>query len=389
MHLNNFNLPPFSHPPIQSQPHFHHPLDHPLQHLNNQFNHPPPPLLNQINSPHPMGQQMNHQIGHQLNNPPHFNPNHQQPPNFVLPPNNNQLRAEPPLLPPFELSFNASNNQFNQIDRNKFNHNNNDFKKKNKNVDKIDLKSKKKEELAGEKTARQSEPEKANRNQKNSSKNNESNQKHHQSKTPINQLQFNQPAGSKVNPLIPNQLDQESGATTDESNGSGLFDASKRKKLPEWIREGLEKMEKEKQKQLEREENLIKKAKEEQLRKELELDEDDEEPDSKGGGHEEPTGKRETGEEKRKLFSASFHQKTFADMFLVKKAKDYYYENEQEREKELMLRTRKVLTNILLEVTDALVRQAASKCIQEAKIQKSRYRGVEMLRVSNVFVTLI
>lgn len=37
-----------------------------------------------------------------------------------------------------------------------------------------------------------------------------------------------------------------------------------------------------------------------------------------------------------------------------------------------MLRTKRVLTNILIEVTDSLVRQAAFKCIQEAKIQKSK-----------------
>lgn len=386
-HLNNFNLPHFSHPPpIPNQPHFH-PLDHQLQHLNHsQFNRPAP-LMNQINPPpppqinHPMGQQMNQhisqqmnsQINHPMNNPPQFSSNlnqhhHHQQPNFVLPQNNNQLRTEPPLLPPFKLSL-KNNNQFDHVDRNKqFNHSNNNFKKKNKNNDWADVKSNKKEgqpdkSLHALKSTRQSDSDKTNQNQKNSHNNHhsETNQKHHQSKAPINQLQFNQPAGNKVNPLIPNQLDQESGTTAEELNGSGLFDASKRKKLPEWIREGLEKMEKEKQK----EESRAKKAKEEQLRKELELDEELEQKD------EEPA--RKTSEEKRKLFSSSFHQKTFADMFLVKKAKDYYYESEQEREKELMLRTRKVLTNILLEVTDGLVRQIASKAIQEAKIQKSKY----------------
>ena len=38
-----------------------------------------------------------------------------------------------------------------------------------------------------------------------------------------------------------------------------------------------------------------------------------------------------------------------------------------------MLRTKKVLTSILIEVTGGLVRQVASKCLQEAKIQKSKY----------------
>lgn len=409
MHLNTFNLPPFSQPPIQNQHHFH-PLDHQLQHLNNQFNHPAT-LLSQINPPppinHHMSQQLNQPIGHQISNPPQFNPNLNQQQNFVPPPSNNSLRKEPPLLPPFELSLKTNqlnnNNQFNNVNRNKFNHSNNNFKKKNKNnADRTaDLKFKKEassdKSLYGDKSARhQSEAEKPNRNQKNSSNNNsETNQKHRQSKAPVNQLQFNQSANNnKVNQLIPNQLDQESGST-DESNSS-IFDANKRKKLPEWIREGLEKMEKEKQKRIEKEENLIKKAKEEQLRRELELDDedDDEEPEenpksSSGHREEEPARKREIGEEKRKLFSSSFHQKTFADMFLVKKSKDYYYESEQEREKELMLRTRKVLTNILLEVTDGLVKQIASKCIQEAKIQKSKYPVARRSLSKALLVTIV
>lgn len=357
------------------------------QQIGQQLNRPLSQPLNQ-QLEQPLNPQLNQPIGHQISNPPQFNLNQQQ----TLPPPPNNSRNDPPLLPPFELSLKNNsnnqlnnNNQFNHLDRNKpFNNN---FKKKNKNNADRGPDSKFKKETNdkspyGDKPARQSEAEKSNRNQKNSSNNSEANhqanhQKHHQSRTPVNQMAFNQSTNNhKLNPLIPNQLDQESGAA-DESNS--IFDAAKRKKLPEWIREGLEKMEKEKQKRIEKEENLIKKAKEEQLRRELELDdEDDEEPENvKSTGHrdEEPAARRsgETGEEKRKLFSSSFHQKTFADMFLVKKAKDYYYENEQEREKELMLRTRKVLTSILLEVTDALVRQVASKCIQEAKIQKSRY----------------
>ena len=143
---------------------------------------------------------------------------------------------------------------------------------------------------------------------------------------PINQMQFNQQTNNlKINHQIPNQLDQETSAT-DETNS----DANKRKKLlPEWIRAGLDRMEREKQKKIEKEENLIKKAKEEQIRKELD-DEDEKDEVLKTSDA--------IVEEKKKLFSSGggFHQKTFADMFLVKKSKEYYYESEEAREKELV-----------------------------------------------------
>lgn len=306
MHLNNFNLPnhlmnlnsQVPYPFVHNQPHLN------VNHL--QFNAPfnqNPPLINNTQSGPP---------------PPLISPNFMQ-------------RKEPPLLPPFEPMIDQNfKNKFdharNDFESNKFKDKKNDFKKdfSSKN---LNIKKDFKEKMYDKKEINDKEhPPVKSFNKPQQSAN--------------NHLKFNQPASLKMNHLIPNQLDQEVSTADDaETSSNNSTDVNKKKSLPEWIRQGLEKMEKDKQKKIEKEEDLRKKAKEDQLRKELDNDEKGEEDDKEV----------KNDFEKKKIFSSSNlrTQKTFADMFLVKKGKDYYYENKEEMEKELV-KTRQYLSQIYL-----------------------------------------
>lgn len=317
---DNFNLP-FTPPPL---PQNHLPFHPMISNLNQ-------PQLNQFQFDQPFNPPFNQTFNHQ---PPLITT---QIPNFI--PNN---RKDPPLLP---QTFTINRPFNNEQNPNKFTQN----KQPETNIDKIDLNDKINESESIDKPNEKNEDKRTNNDQISNNNHNNNHNHHHnrnnkiqrhlgakdfvQNKLVTNQLQFNNNNNLKMNHLIPNQLDQESN-TDAESNS--IFDANKRKKLPEWIKEGLERMEKEKQKKIEREESLIKKAKEEQLRKELEMDNDEEEEDNQKEVKEMLVKKIEV-DDKKKLFSSSgIHQKTFADMFLVKKAKDYY-KNEEEREKELVI----------------------------------------------------
>ncbi len=64
-----------------------------------------------------------------------------------------------------------------------------------------------------------------------------------------------------------------------------ITDAAKKKQLPAWIREGLNKMEREKQKKLERERMMHEKMIRDQMREEQEQEQEEEEEEEKPSEH--------------------------------------------------------------------------------------------------------
>jgi hypothetical protein len=151
-----------------------------------------------------------------------------------------------------------------------------------------------------------------------------------------------------------------------ESIEAAALDANKRKQLPLWIREGLERMEREKQKQMEKDQQEAQRIKEDELRRQLENEEDDEEESAEASNdvkvnhpnHEsnsivvEKSDKRrlslvdkvryfKEAEEPEVKAPKVMHQtmtssKTFADRFIVRNQSNLFA-TEEERENEIVI----------------------------------------------------
>ncbi|KAI9560714.1 hypothetical protein GHT06_011664 [Daphnia sinensis] len=146
----------------------------------------------------------------------------------------------------------------------------------------------------------------------------------------------------------PNSSDEDSlGATS--FNSLPALDASKRKNLPAWIREGLEKMEKEKQKKEEREKFLM----ERELKRKKEFE-------ARNQGDSATVRSRfdDSEEEENDADEAEASPEQSLPPAVVSSAATL---------EETMVRIRKLMTEILLEVTTEEIRSAALEASQQAK----------------------
>ncbi|XP_063591061.1 arginine/serine-rich protein PNISR-like [Penaeus indicus] len=194
------------------------------------------------------------------------------------------------------------------------------------------------------------------------------------------------------------------------------LDAAQRKKLPAWIREGLEKMEREKQRKLEKErqmsekEEMLKRKREEEARARRILEEDlandgkprvprkskfdsDSDmsdhsrsaspetattglgmarkrrsrfaPQNSQGGAEEDGGSREETEEKEEEVKISRRMPS------PEPAK-----SEEEKMQEMMLKLRRWMTEILLDVTTEMMEEVASEVLNRARMKGTPFTGV-------------
>ncbi|XP_029834705.2 arginine/serine-rich protein PNISR isoform X1 [Ixodes scapularis] len=157
------------------------------------------------------------------------------------------------------------------------------------------------------------------------------------------------------------------------------LDAAKRKSLPAWIREGLEKMEREKLRRLEREraeaehrERLNKKAQQDSdpLKSKFDSDSEDEKGEgvdmfSDGQRGRRPSPKRNGLQTAR---DASPDEEP-----LEPRTEEFRFRTAEERQQELMLKVRRMLTELLLEVTNEEVLSLAKEVLQKA-IQKAPAR---------------
>lgn len=142
-----------------------------------------------------------------------------------------------------------------------------------------------------------------------------------------------------------------------ENDDHEKMDAAKQRKLPRWLREGLEKMEKEKQRQMEREENLKKARFEENSRPEeskdplkskFDSDEGDSEAELSDASRDEPI--KSDNNEKSDSESDMEEEKS-----------------EEEKQMELMMRVRRMLTEILLDVTNSEALSVAEEVFVKGK----------------------
>ncbi|EFX71722.1 hypothetical protein DAPPUDRAFT_255403 [Daphnia pulex] len=156
-------------------------------------------------------------------------------------------------------------------------------------------------------------------------------------------------------PLLPLPPSARPNSSDEDSLGASSFnsmpsiDASKRKNLPAWIREGLEKMEKEKQKKEEREKFLL----ERELRRKRELE-------SGVQGDLAVTRSRFDDSEEEEDDTADEIKSP------LKESTPTTVPNAQTLE-DIMVRIRQLMTEILLEVTTEEIRSAAVEASQRAK----------------------
>ncbi|KAK7886481.1 hypothetical protein WMY93_026102 [Mugilogobius chulae] len=141
------------------------------------------------------------------------------------------------------------------------------------------------------------------------------------------------------------------------------LDALKRRKLPAWIREGLEKMDREKQKKLEQE--RIEKERAEMAQNDVE----DHEPDDGGDGPRVPRKSKFDSDDEGNDESAvdKTIKKEFTSRSPSPAAEDSEPEmTEEEKEFQLMVITKTLLTEILLEVTNEEIVHVAKETHRKA-----------------------
>ncbi|KAK8764591.1 hypothetical protein V5799_032797 [Amblyomma americanum] len=158
------------------------------------------------------------------------------------------------------------------------------------------------------------------------------------------------------------------------------IDAAKRKTLPGWIREGLEKMEREKMRRLERERaeaerhaKLNKHSDEDDpsnTKSKFDSDSDEDKEDVvdmfSDGGHARLSPKRNG--------APATHEPSPDDAEPVRvKEEDFKFQTPEERHQELMLKVRRMLTELLLEVTNEEIHSQAQEVFQKA-VQKAPAR---------------
>lgn len=142
------------------------------------------------------------------------------------------------------------------------------------------------------------------------------------------------------------------------------LDALKRRKLPAWIREGLEKMDREKQKKLEQERM-------EKERAEMSKNEDeDHEPDNGGDGPRIPRKSKFDSDDEGNddnVEDRTAMKKDFSSRSPSPAAEDSEPEmTEEEKEFHLMIITKTLLTEILLEVTNEEIAHVAKEAHRKA-----------------------
>ncbi|XP_055710647.1 arginine/serine-rich protein PNISR [Phlebotomus papatasi] len=176
-----------------------------------------------------------------------------------------------------------------------------------------------------------------------------------------------------------------------QADTTTTIDAAKRKNLPAWIREGLEKMEREKQRQAEKEreeqqrrEELEKRRQvEEEALKELESMKKDEDDDG-AKLPEKSKFESDSDSEADEVFSEG-HRKLKGDS-ARRKSPEAKAEVIKKTLEELMLDVRRTLTEILLEVTNEEIQEIATETIARAQKKKPKPIVVQssILTTSNI-----
>lgn len=135
------------------------------------------------------------------------------------------------------------------------------------------------------------------------------------------------------------------------TNDNSLLDATKRKQLPAWIREGLEKMEREKSKQMEKE--ILVQETHDNVKDLPQLLHQSEESDKES----------EMIEDEEKLSENEMKDNSVEDMKIL---------TDEEKIAHLMMKVRRMLTEVLLEVTDDEISSIANSVYHKAKSRQSR-----------------
>ncbi|XP_023211283.1 arginine/serine-rich protein PNISR-like [Centruroides sculpturatus] len=141
------------------------------------------------------------------------------------------------------------------------------------------------------------------------------------------------------------------------------LDAVKRKQLPAWIREGLEKMERERQRKLEKE-----KADKEQIERFKTVDSSQEKisGDDKSLSSVDETPIKSKFESESEDETESIKEDKESSPQVIVPSPEVVNKTEEEKQQELMLRVRRMLTEILLDVTTDQILNVAKEVHQKA-----------------------
>ncbi|KAE8745931.1 hypothetical protein FOCC_FOCC007448 [Frankliniella occidentalis] len=165
-------------------------------------------------------------------------------------------------------------------------------------------------------------------------------------------------------------------AEVEEVDTTQTIDAAKRRNLPSWIRDGLEKMEREKQRKLEREQQL--KQREEMIRQKIQEEEEALADDGQPMIPKKSKFESDSEEEERAPISQKINQDKRKSRFSDaeqenKKAKsptpepDDPPKSKEEILQEVMVKVRRMLTEVLLEVTTEEMQSIAEDAFIRAR----------------------
>ena len=176
-----------------------------------------------------------------------------------------------------------------------------------------------------------------------------------------------------------NRRDRDRFRHNDDSNASddSGIDAAKRKNLPAWIREGLEKMENEKQKKLQKEKYALEMKELEKQREEKEKAAKEAILAQKEGNDSEPSlPKKSRFESDDELSdrSRSPSRGRSPEPSPIKKRSPSpdEFKTEEEKQMEMMIKVKKTLTEVLLEVTNNEILDIAREVYNKAKTKAAK-----------------
>uniref|UniRef100_A0A1I8N920 Arginine/serine-rich protein PNISR n=1 Tax=Musca domestica TaxID=7370 RepID=A0A1I8N920_MUSDO len=200
-----------------------------------------------------------------------------------------------------------------------------------------------------------------------------------------NRRQVNQtvhiPSLLKMNVPHPNEIRCLSDPSSDSSNASNIMDAAKRKGLPAWIREGLEKMEREKQKQ----------------QGKYQITENEKFPTG-GTAFAKPTSSKESETNELKEMGNEYDEQddTVPSSDVIEKdlnedlLKEDIDESEvsperyEQRLEKMMIVVRQTLTELLLEVTNEEISKLANETLKNYKLKASSAQVVHNSALSDI-----
>uniref|UniRef100_A0A1I8PNW9 Arginine/serine-rich protein PNISR n=1 Tax=Stomoxys calcitrans TaxID=35570 RepID=A0A1I8PNW9_STOCA len=187
------------------------------------------------------------------------------------------------------------------------------------------------------------------------------------------------PSLLKINVPHPNEIRSLPDGPSDPQNSSNTMDASKRKVLPAWIREGLEKMEREKQKQQEKKSFRI--SDDESAKFPLFEEANSDRLNLNNDIDSSPETEETEAVEKCPRQGLPNEDVSSEDLeVIVEQSRETY----EQRLSNLMVVVRQTLTELLLEVTNEEIAKIANETVKNYKLKASSAQVIQQSALSSI-----